>query len=244
MRCIQIHWNGEFSHKKVMLIRTCLVLTIFITLLSCTSSYADTSLMEICDNEIDDDGDGLIDCYDPDCCPDIVCTDFYYDDWPVDCEFTPDNTSFQMEEEWRYDTGNWHPYNTAITGDVDGDGVPEVIGKIGPFGNSNTDHTSILVINGQTGNLEATINTPTLKWAVDAVAIADINKNGFAEIIIIASNDSSNGANRGHLYCYEFDGTQYQELWVSDESVDTDFQVMLWSPGIADFDGDGNAENR
>jgi len=137
---------------------------------------------EICDNGIDDDGDGLIDCYDPDCCPDAVCADFYYDDCPVECEFTPDNTDFQIEEEWRYDAGNWHSYNTAITGDVDGDGVPEVIGKIGPYANSNTDHTSILIVNGQNGSLEATVNTPTLKWAMDAVAIADINKNGYAGI--------------------------------------------------------------
>jgi len=207
----------NFKQRKTMSFRKHLILIALIIFSSLSivdaQSYPNVSLMEICDNEIDDDGDGLIDCYDSDCCPDAVCADFYYDDCPVDCEFTPDNSSL---EEWRYDAGNWHSYNTAITGDVDGDGVPEVIGKIGPHVNSNTDHKSILIINGQNGNLEATINTPTLKWAVDAVAIADINKNGYAEIILIASNDNSNGANQGHIYCYEFDGTQYQELWVSD----------------------------
>ncbi len=198
--------------------------------------------IEICDNGIDDDDDGLIDCYDPDCCNDAICNDFYYDDCPVDCEFTPANTSFQMEEEWRYDAGNWHSYNTAITGDVDGDGVPEVIGKTGPYTFSGDNHNDLLVINGQTGNLEATISTPSMMWSVDAVAIADINRNGFAEIIMIAANENGNGTDQGHLHCYEFDGAQYQLLWRSDTSIDTNFGDMLWSPNIADFDGDGNAE--
>ena len=197
---------------------------------------------EICGNDIDDDGDGLIDCYDPDCCDQAICADFYYDECPVDCEFIPDNTPFQMEEEWRYDAGNWHSYNTAITGDIDGDGIPEVIGKTGPYTFSGDEHNDLLVINGQTGNLESTISTPSMKWSVDAVAIADINRNGFAEIIIIAANDNENGANQGHLHCYEFDGTQYQLLWISDQSIDTNFNNMLWSPSIADFDGDGDAE--
>ncbi len=223
-----------------------ITLTTLITLLSFsffyTKSNAQISVMEICDNEIDDDGDGLIDCYDPDCCPDAVCADFYYDECPIDCEFTPDNTPFQMAEEWRYDAGNWHSYNTCITGDIDGDGVPEVIGKTGPYTFSGDTHNDLLVINGQNGNLEATINTPSMRWSVDAVAIADINRNGFAEIVIIAANGGGNGANQGHLHCYEFDGSQYQLLWISDQSIDTNFNNMLWSPSIADFDGDGDAE--
>jgi len=40
----------------------------------------------------------------------------------------------------------------------------------------------------------------------------------------------------------EFDGTQYQELWVSDIAIDATLDILCWSPNIADFNGDGNAE--
>ena len=59
---------------------------LFLALQSCSLSYADeakrtTFTEEICDNRIDDDGDGLIDCLDPDCSGTETCwdclTEFY-----------------------------------------------------------------------------------------------------------------------------------------------------------------------
>ena len=42
---------------------------------------------EICDNGIDDDGDGYIDLFDPDC---PCSTDAYQAYCPIDCEYLPD----------------------------------------------------------------------------------------------------------------------------------------------------------
>jgi len=48
---------------------------IIITLFNISALYAQ---VEICDNGIDDDMDGLIDCFDDDCCMVGSCSDFYY----------------------------------------------------------------------------------------------------------------------------------------------------------------------
>ena len=54
----------------------------------CSQITIDTCDQENCFNGRDDDGDGLIDCYDPDCCGDDTCEEFYYADCPIDCEYT------------------------------------------------------------------------------------------------------------------------------------------------------------
>ncbi len=195
---------------------------------------------EICDNGIDDDLDGLIDCYDPDCCGEAVCTDHYYNECPVNCRFEPSNSTFDMTLDWE-SAANWHSYNTAITGDVDGDGFPEVIGKKGPFVSSGLSYNDLLVIDGQTGNLKSTISTEGMSWAYSSVAIADINRNGRAEIIFIASQNVAN-TNLGHIFCFEYDGITYQQLWMSDVPAGYVTATASWNANIADFNQDGIAE--
>lgn len=195
---------------------------------------------EICDNGIDDDGDGLIDCYDPDCCGDTLCADHYYNECPIDCRFEPSNSTFDMTIDWVYNAGNWHSYNTGITGDVDGDGFPEVVGKKGPYGGVS-QRPDLLVIDGQTGALEATIPTENIGWATEAVALADINKNGRAEILVITGDTPLNTFRR-HIFCFEFDGTTYQQLWMSDVPTGYPFATATAAPNVADFNQDGIAE--
>ena len=44
---------------------------------------------EICDNGIDDDCDGLIDCFDGDCSEDQNCASFYFGRDSGDCQIAP-----------------------------------------------------------------------------------------------------------------------------------------------------------
>lgn len=187
--------------------------------------------MEICDNGIDDDGDGYIDCYDPDCSGDPLCGSSYINLPNPNCQFTPTVTPFTMLEKWRTNA-TFAPMDnrqTPIIGDIDGDGVPEVIAK------NPLTANSLYVFDGATGAIELTINSPVFEVFNDAPAIADLDNDGFGEIVAISDGISSNRS----IYCYEHTGVL---KWVSNVPVGYNVNDDRWVPAIADFDQDGNPE--
>ncbi|MFK7775040.1 MAG: FG-GAP repeat domain-containing protein, partial [Saprospiraceae bacterium] len=208
---------------------------------------------EICDNGIDDDGDGLIDCYDPDCCGDNLCGDFYYADCPIDCEYTGGISDFELELEWTTQNSgqSWCGYNTPITGDVDGDGVPEILGKPCTSG-SGSPWPNILVIDGASGTIENVITTPAFRYINSGPSIADLDGNGMVEIFFQASDNFANqnyagsgiitGDVRRRIVCYEYDGTTYVEKWMSNAVAGYDLIEDANTASAADFDGNGIAE--
>ena len=207
-----------------------------------------------CFSETDIDGDGLVGCYDPECCDSPDCADNYYNECPIDCEYTPTLTTFELEPEWVSSGADWCAYNTPITGDIDGDGIPEIIGKpcTGPSQATGGAFPNLLIVDGETGLVEATISTPAMRYMMDAPAIADVDLDGYPEIFIQASNHGNNlsynggtiftGDVRRRILCYSFDGTSYVEKWMSDEMAGfsglEDGNVI----SIADFNQDGVAE--
>ncbi len=211
---------------------------------------------ELCDNGLDDDGDGLIDCYDPDCCATEFCADNYYNECPIDCDYEPNSTVILMEVEWESSgTQDWCSYNTPITGDVDGDGVPEVIGKpcSGISSSSAGTYPNLLIVDGSSGVIEDVITTPAFYYLMDGPAIADIDFNGYAEIFIQASSAISNnnyaaggpiitGDVRRRILCYEYDGTTYVEKWMSEVPAGYSDVEQAISVSLVDFNGDGIAE--
>lgn len=202
---------------------------------------------EICNNGIDDDGDGLIDCFDPDCCTPACATNYYNECPPPSCQFRPDSGALIFIQEWTYGN-NWHEYNTPIVGDIDGDGVPEVIGKKGPYVFPNRDYDDLLVVNGQTGQLEATIQTPILQWQYNAVAIMDVDQDGYGEIYFTTSHNPTAVLDRDRLICYDYDPmTQtYNFKWRSvgliNQPTGTAVNGNNNMPNFADFNGDGIPE--
>ena len=102
------------SYRKVFL---------FIPLL--LSSYL-SAAQESCNNGIDDDGDGLIDCYDPECSGNTSCSGFYIGN-KVICGEEPDASAFSIKLQWASE--NYTAFNsiTPAVGDLDGDGIPEVV---------------------------------------------------------------------------------------------------------------------
>lgn len=202
---------------------------------------------EICNNGIDDDGDGLIDCFDPDCCTPACATNYYNECPPPSCQFRPDSGALVFVEEWSY--GNdWHEYNTPIVGDLDGDGIPEVIGKQGPYVLGTQGYDDLLIINGRTGLLEATVQTPILQWINNAVGIMDVDGNGYGEIYLTTAHNPTNVLDRNRLICYDYNPvTQaYFFKWRSVGRVNQPTgQANNGNnnlPNFADFNQDGTPE--
>ncbi|MBL4657500.1 MAG: hypothetical protein JKX73_05825, partial [Flavobacteriales bacterium] len=79
---------------------------------------------EICNNGVDDNGDGLVDCYDPLCDGTPVCN-YYFTGKPViDCKIIPPVEPLVQLWESSF---NLETRSTVTVGDIDGDGVPEVV---------------------------------------------------------------------------------------------------------------------
>ncbi len=89
------------------------------------------------------------------------------------------------EAECACDQGNLEPNGGVAVGDLDGDGVPEII----TVGHAASDSNNRLVILRNTGDLisEATLESGTFAGGNPAVTIANIDHQGFAELVIGAT---------------------------------------------------------
>jgi FG-GAP-like repeat/SprB repeat len=178
---------------------------------------------ENCTNGIDDDGDGLIDCYDTDCTCTGQCDDFYYTTCNPDCYYIPPCNNISLGVQWtgQAETGTYSP---IVAGDMDGDGVPEVV-------TYKNEQTQIYIADGATGLTKVTITSPTTLPGGTAPAIADLDNDGFGELVIV-------GEDR-RLRCYEHNGTL---KYTSAVQVGYDLRYRFSVPNIADFNHDGLAE--
>lgn len=184
-------------------------------------SIATTAAQEICNNGIDDDGNGFVDCYDSQCNGNADCSDFFFGKPIVNCSTNPTNPAFDLNVIWQ-STVDVSSRSTMMVGDVDADGIPEVVCH-------QSGVNELYILDGITGAVEVTINCPAIADHVDAIAIGDTDDDGLAEIYVV-TNDNV-------LRCFENDGTPkvgYTPVATggTNESI----------PGIADFNGDGIPE--
>ena len=220
------------------MIKKYLLALFLISVASLITGQSDLKAQEICNNGIDDDGDNLIDGYDPDCPCDnnaLLCQ--------PSCEFSIPGGPLNFTQKWT-SAAEVPIYMTPLSGDVNNDGVPDIV-----ILSSNNLETSeprrakdILIINGATGATITTITTPFAAWVGPSqIAIADVDNDGFAEIFLAAMDHSSNAlADRRFLFCYSHTGAL---KWKSDQpygfASGTSFGGAL---GIADFNADGIPE--
>jgi len=191
-----------------------------ILFLWCVSLFSSAFAQEICDNGIDDDGDGFIDCYDSECAQLGECASFFYG-YPVnDCQIIPPVGQFQLEEIWR-STVQVSTRSNAFVADMDGDGLPEVIVH-------RNGANQLYILSGQTGAVTVTINCPAISDLATSIAVADTDNDGFGEVYAIDNN--------GVLHCFEHDGSPKAGF----TPINTG--NLEASPGIADFNGDGIPE--
>ncbi len=187
------------------------------------SPFLAFSQTENCTNGLDDDADGLIDCYDQDCTCTGQCTDFYYSTCNADCFYIPPCTNLSLGIQWTA-TAETGTYATLVAGDLDADGVPEVV-------TARCEGPEIYIIDGKTGATKRTIIGPTDYPGGTAPALADLDKDGFGEIVLVG-NDRI-------LRAWNHDGSL---LFASTIQVGYDQRYRFSVPSIADMDNNGQAE--
>lgn len=177
---------------------------------------------EICNNGIDDDGNGLIDCFDPACCGQDGCDLAFYNECVDDCLFV--NTSsdiVQGQLKWQSNT-NVSMTGTPVTADIDGDGIPEVI-----IPQESLTNNRIIILDGLNGQEELQIPVS----GVDDhsyLAVADVDKDGTGEIFYYGGST---------LTRFEHDGT-----FTASQILDGSGTGWPETVGLADFNGDGSVE--
>jgi hypothetical protein len=206
-------------HSNPYTLRT--ALSAFFLILSSVYSFAQTT--ENCTNGVDDDKDGLVDCFDPDCTCQQPCESFYYKACPADCRYVPSCDTIALGIQWVGESET-NTYSTIVAGDMDRDGIPDIV-------TYRCEERELYIIDGRTGKTKVTINGPT-NWAGGtAPAIADLDDDGFGEIVIV-------GGNR-RLYCYEHTGAL---KFISLFAVGYDQRYKYAVPSIADVDNNGRPE--
>lgn len=186
---------------------------------------------EICDNGIDDDGDGMVDLYDPDC----TCIDTAFQAFcPIDCEYLPNSFSgFQMKLKWVSEIiSNEDNTNlNIVVGDIDNDGNTEVMTKshIGDW-MLNDVVNNIKGFNGENGStiINFPFSSDSFYYAQNPLSMADIDKDGQAEFFSISLSETVlSYTNNGDL------------LWESD-ILQKGYRNTL--ANITDFNKDGVPE--
>lgn len=183
---------------------------------------------EICNNGIDDDCDGFIDCFDGDCANNTSCDDFYYGQGEPECTEIPViNNTFSLVEDWR-STVDVETRGTPIVGDIDGDGFPEVVTHF-------RDQNTVYILNGQDGSLKATINADMSNYS-QSPAIADVDGDGFGEIYLVQEDRT--------LSCFDHMGNPKSSFIPSKvgSASTPDGGSNAVNPSFADFNGDGVVE--
>lgn len=205
-------YSGQRQAALLTPLRALLLSLLFPTLL-----FSQTS--ENCTNGIDDDGDGLIDCYDQDCTCTGQCDDFYYTTCNADCFYIPPCGQISLGIQWtgQAETGTYSP---IVAGDMDQDGVPEIVTYW-------VENDKIYILDGATGATKVTITSPTTYAGGTAPAMADLDNDGFGEFVIVG-NDRL-------LRCYSHTGV----LKFTGPAVGYDLRYRFSVPNIADFDHDG-----
>ncbi|HAA19591.1 MAG TPA: hypothetical protein DCP28_12770, partial [Cytophagales bacterium] len=193
---------------------------------------------EICNNGVDDDGDGFVDCYDNECSGTAACADSYIGGRLVGDSATV--ADFDMKELWNSsETGAPTIYgsNHTVVGDVDGDGVPEVFAvrrnKSGSTLYNGDD--ALYMFNGDDGTLKDSLRLGGATTLY--MALADVEGDGCAEIFIGRRDDA---IGQFRLLAINCDLTI---KWESDPIPGTGTrQESVGILGVADFDEDGSPE--
>ncbi len=178
------------------------------------------SQTEICDDGIDNDGDGFIDCYDPDCSSFGKCNGTFLGN-DVLCQAKPvEFPKFTIQVDFKSPDNTTNNLARVAVGDLDRDGIPEIV-------TMNRYSKQLFVLNGNGGSVKYSITVPfEPQWEV---AIANIDNDNCAEIFTF-------GVESGNTYLYSYDCSLTTQLWKTQIKGDP------INFGLADFNGDGKVE--
>ena len=178
-----------------------------------------------CGDGIDNDGDGLIDCYDGDCRGVAGCEDFFFNPPEPDCGYTPPELD-EVELNLLYQTDETrYPIDQrsgVVVGDLDGDGIAELVSR-------DNNPSRIQIFDGATGEIKQSIVTPRTH-PFGQMAIADVDEDGLGDIFHLEYT--------GVLARYEFGNPD--AVWRTPNYIGDD--VVVSTPQIADINQDGVPE--
>lgn len=183
---------------------------------------------EICDNGLDDDGDGFVDLFDQDCPCNI---DAYQAYCPILCETVPDSfPDITLQLKWQSEiiVNRDHIYPNIVVGDLNQDGITEVITKRSMLTGGNNLTNGLLAFNGITGQTTSTFNSTPRDVDEENyfVSVADIDRDGLSEFFYSRADT---------IVCVNNNGTL---RWKSDRLNEDGGYVV----NLADFNGDGIPE--
>jgi large repetitive protein len=192
---------------------------------STTASFAQVPV-EICNNGLDDDFDGFIDCYDGSCSSSAVCDGIFLGN-DANCEVPPPQfPAFTMTRDY-FTPETANHLARMVIGDIDRDGMPE-------FVTMNRYSRKIFVINGSNGTVKREL---TVTWEPYwEVAIGNLDNDGCAELFFIGYQNLAGSGNDG-VYLFSYD-CNLNLLWTSAQRLPGD-PINF---GLADFDSDGLVE--
>jgi large repetitive protein len=181
----------------------------------------------ICNDGIDNDGDGFVDCYDSDCAGSVECANFFIGGVNAECQARPTEfPEFKMELAWQSQVRTSSNLSRPAIGDLDGDGIPEVV-------TSNERVYTITILDGRTGSTKRTVTT----------RYGGINYEPYREVSI-ANLDGGNCVTIFHPLKRQ--GRNEFSLAAFDCNLNLLWRVPIRGKpgniGIADFDGDGLVE--
>ncbi|MEM6347173.1 MAG: FG-GAP-like repeat-containing protein [Bacteroidota bacterium] len=177
---------------------------------------------EICDNGRDDDGDGLVDCYDPDCAASTNCS-FYVE---YECtQATPPDTVC-IAEVIR-GSGSYANRLSVMVADIDQDSTVELIGF-------NSAGTGIDIIDPSTMAVEQSF-AAAFSNRSNTLCIAQMDGQGYLEIAYIRSDR--------RIEMFRHNGTIWETV-TSNVNAFPNVAVVnnITGLGAADFNGDGRPE--
>ena len=195
-----------------------------LSVLICVLATDPLFAQEICNNGLDDDADGLVDCYDSDCSGDDTCEDFFIVNG---CQMDPPAApAFSMMLDFSSANETTNHFSRMAVGDIDGDGVPEII-------TMNKYTQKLVILNGNDGSIQKSVtmtSSATPEWEI---AIANIDPNhptkpDCAEIFFLGTDS--------RIYVYDCD---LNFLYRTNAMPGNNDPINF---GLADFDGDGLTE--
>ena len=195
---------------------------IFFCWLGATTAFG----QEVCNNDVDDDGDGFIDCYDSECANNSFCDGTFLGN-DVSCQAQPTQfPTFSMKKDWFSDNKTAVHFGRMAIGDLDNDGIPEVV-------TFNTYDEWVYILNGSDGTVKRSrdVDNEYRRRFRHDIAIANLDGDNCGEIFVMAKENSDDDYRITSYDC------NLNRLWRRDIDGDD-----LGSLGLADFNGDGSIE--
>jgi len=198
----------------------------FVTfLITTTTSFCQ---VEICNNGLDDDFDGFIDCYDGSCANSPVCDGIFLGN-DANCSVPPPQfPKFTMTLDFASPNETTNHLARMAIGDLDRDGMPE-------FVTMNRYTKKLFILNGNDGSIKS---QTTVTWEPQwEIAIANLNNDSCGEIFFIGQDNSPPGSSNDGIYLFAYD-CNLNFLWKTANKLPSD-PINF---GLADFDSDGLVE--